>query len=144
MTISATCYYQDPVTKEWKEGGSGEAELNSDSSKHAEIVAYNETMEMLSRKAGGAKVTHFRFEQNAFPCEPCTLKFARESKKGYCFEFVCSKNQGAYAVECGYLPRGDARNYSGATSGTLRIVNGESRGLYGATVFSPQDLNPHL
>lgn len=127
MTITSTCYYQDPVTNAWKSGGSGEAELKGKHS-HAEITAYNETR----LKSGAA--TNFRFEQNAFPCVECTEKFARESMKGLNFEFVCT-NEGSYAVECGYLPTGDARNFSAATKGTLRIIGGESRGLYGAKVF---------
>lgn len=126
MPINSVCYYKHPVSGKWIKGGEGEATLGALT--HAEITAYNQTREV----SGDAR--QFRFEQDAFPCVHCTEKFARESLKALEFEFDC-KNAGAYAVECGYLPPGDARNFSAETSGTLRIIRGEARGLYSATVF---------
>lgn len=127
MTITCICSFKNPSTGVWRDAGEGGAKLGA--KVHAERQAY----EQARARSGGA--THFRFDQNAFPCHECTDFFARESMKGLSFEFVCSANIGSYAIECGFLPRGDARNFSADTVGTLKIVGGEARGLYGSTVL---------
>ena len=131
MTVTSTCY-GPTADGGWRELGSGDAALTS--STHAEIRAYNEA------RPKSLTATRYRFEQNAFPCAPCTETFRRESLKGIAFEFHCS-NEGAYAVECTYLPRGDPRNIDPTLTGTLRISGGNVSGLYGTTIY-PADTPP--
>lgn len=129
--ITSTCSYLNPGTAQWIVGQTRSATLAA--RVHAEVAAYQVTVANI---ANGLAVTHFSFNQNDFPCAECCTFFANESLKGLHFEFSCTANTGGYACECGYLPPRDARAFSRELAGTLIIINGESRGLYGAKIFS--------
>lgn len=133
MTITSDCEYLDPTTNAWRQGGTGTAGLKAKPHQHAERVAYAGAQ---ARITSGTNVVQFRLTQNDFPCVECAKFFADESLKGLIFDLVATANGGGYAVECGYLPKGDSRQMDKNFTGTLRIVNGEARGLYTAKIFA--------